>query len=113
MKFFDCDIKKPVDGQFCVIKQKSGNVIPYLYSYYENSGFPYNLNITKWAPAPKHVLIDKSGWSSEYWGDELPKERCECLVCCEDSKLVRYAYFLKEKDKFLGVSKVVAFMVIA
>ena len=113
MKWFDCNIKKPVEGQRCILMQRSGNVLHFLHNYYEGIGFPYNLNIAKWAPVPQHVLIDRSGWFSEYWGDELPKKDSACLVCCEDVKLVRYAYFLKKKDKFLGVSKVVAFMVIA
>jgi hypothetical protein len=38
-------------------------------------GWKYSNNaITHYMPLPEHVVTDKTGWFSEYWGDNPPKK---------------------------------------
>lgn len=115
MVFYLLNSKKPINGQRCVIKEKVKgvkglSVFLQPQFYYDDCGFMSHPSVVSWAPVPDHVEKDRSEWKSEYFGDELPEKNCECLICRDDSKVVKYAYFSKEKNKFLGQENVIAFI---
>lgn len=116
MQFYDLATIKPEDGQRCIVKEKlpSGgiSVFPWPQSYYTDTGFLCHPRAVQWAPIPAHVNEDRGPWMSEYWEDELPEKSCECLVCADSSRFVRYAYFDAKKQKFLGYDDVFAFLII-
>ncbi len=107
MQFHDLQKKLPKHGQRCVIKEKLNNRVDIagsacLQIWFDDSRFMCHPNVVSWAPVPEHVNIDPVGWLSEYRGHDLPERSCSCLVSTESSKVVRYAYFHAELNKFLG-----------
>ena len=114
MKFNNLSKTKPKSGQLCLIKEFINgtqlNVFPQPQFYYDDTLFMAHPRVKEWAPIPKHVSVSAEGWKSEYRGDELPNKSCSCLVCTEDSKIVKYAYFSIFGQCFLGIKNVIAFM---
>jgi len=113
MRFYDINKKTPQNAQQCVIKEKFGKGIGIagsscLQFWYDDSRFMCHPNVVEWSPVPEHITINPKGWSSEYRGDDLPSRNCDCLVCTDKNRLVKYAYF--HDGKFLGHPDVIAYM---
>lgn len=118
MRFFSMQKRRPANGQWCVIREKRADGTTYIAGYkrqYFDDDRDFE-TVVDWAPFPRHVEHDPTGWKSIYRGDDLPTGNCDCLVCCEDVgrnyKAVHFAYFLDREQRFLARPDVLAFMVI-
>lgn len=115
IKFQNYEFVKPENGSWCIVKGLFKNKKEIMPSYFmcyweEESAFAVH-RITKWAPVPKHVCVDPTGWKSEYYGDELPNNSDWCLVCTEKNKHVHFAWFDEKTQDFPEhKQQVIAFM---
>lgn len=73
-------------------------------------GWNYSNNaVTHYMPLPEHVITDRTGWFSEYWGDELPKKRgwyivsLDCSYGIPDMPSLRKDFLVSER--FYDVDK--------
>jgi hypothetical protein len=79
-------------------------------------GWGYQNNkVTHWTPLPKHVVDERRGWLSEYWGDALPSKDDWYLVSCDWKPgyaekcgpmrpRVDKHWYDKKKGRFLAIS---------
>lgn len=108
MRFYDLKERKPKNSQWCIIKEPIStgtiHVFTHPQQYFDDEGFVCHSRAAYWAPFPKHVGWDPTGWKSEYRGDELPKHNCECLICFDFKpsgyNTPYFAYFLAKENRF-------------